>query len=115
LATFCSAELRSGFEVVAARIGLSDAVRLADIVVTGEGRLDDQTFEGKAPAGVARMARALGKPVYAIVGTAEGNAGDLFETVLELAQAPVTAEVGIKEAARLLQERARELAERLSR
>ena len=37
-------------------------------MITGEGSLDRQTLEGKTPAGVARLARKLGKPVFAIVG-----------------------------------------------
>jgi glycerate kinase len=43
------------------------------VVITGEGKLDRQTLAGKAPAGVARMARALKKPVFAIVGQATGE------------------------------------------
>ena len=43
----------------------------SDFVITGEGRLDAQTLEGKAPAGVARMARKFGKKCYAIVGQYE--------------------------------------------
>ena len=69
LVSFCGAELQSGFEVVAEAIGLANAIAAADIVVTGEGCLDAQTLEGKAPAGVARLARAAGKRVFAIVGS----------------------------------------------
>ena len=73
LLTFCGAAVRSGFEVVAEAIDLRAKIERADVVITGEGKLDRQTLAGKAPAGVARMARALKKPVYAIVGQAAEN------------------------------------------
>ncbi|HEX8280364.1 MAG TPA: glycerate kinase, partial [Chthoniobacterales bacterium] len=92
LMTFCGARLRSGFDVVAERIGLAEAVRNSDIVITGEGRLDSQTAQGKAPAGVAKLARAAGKKVFAIVGSAEDDesARALFDNVWPLARAPIT-------------------------
>src|SRR5207248_8448535 len=70
LLSFCGAKVLQGFGVVAEVVGLKDKMKDADLVITGEGNLDRQTLEGKTPAGVARMARALGKPVFAIVGRA---------------------------------------------
>jgi glycerate 2-kinase len=71
LITFCGAELLPGFGLVASRLGLEAAVARADLVLTGEGSLDGQTLEGKAPAGVAAMARQLGRPVIAFGGRVE--------------------------------------------
>src|ERR1700731_124033 len=51
LMSFCGATVRPGFELVAEMIDLEAAVRRADVVITGEGSLDQQTLEGKAPAG----------------------------------------------------------------
>jgi glycerate kinase len=112
LLTFCGATIRSGFDLVAEFIGLEAAIAKADIVVTGEGRLDDQSLEGKAPAGVARLARKAGKRVFAIVGGAGGGPGvrALFDEVLVLARSPISPEQSIARARELLQERARELA-----
>jgi glycerate kinase len=99
--------------MVAEFVGLRSAIEEMDVVITGEGRLDEQTLEGKAPAGVARLARQLGKPVFAIVGssreTATGRA--LFDAVLVLARGEITPEQSEARAAELLQERARELAQ----
>ena len=113
LMTFCDARVKSGFEVVAEFVGLRPAIEEADVVITGEGRLDEQTLEGKAPAGVARLARAAGKRVFAIVGSSgEAQAASaLFESVLVLARPPITPEQSVARAATLLQERARELAQ----
>lgn len=87
LMAFGGAEMRSGFEVVAEAIELEEAVRAADIVITGEGRLDAQTLAGKAPAGVARLARRSGKKVYAIVGELEDAPGvrELFDGIYSIA------------------------------
>jgi glycerate 2-kinase len=113
LLSFCGATMKSGFDVVAEFIGLRAAIEKADIVITGEGRLDEQTLEGKAPAGVARLARAAGKRVFAIAGNSDGSSAvrALFDAVLVLAKPPVTPEESIARAAELLQERARELAQ----
>lgn len=112
LMTFCGAPVKSGFEVVAEFVGLRSAIEEADVVITGEGRLDEQTLEGKAPAGLARLARELNKPVFAIVGSASAAAAApaLFDAVLVLARGDITPQESVARAAELLQERARELA-----
>jgi glycerate kinase len=113
LMSFCGASIKPGFEMVAEFVDLRSAIEESDVVITGEGRLDGQTLEGKAPAGVAQLARKLGKRVFAIVGsTSETAVGrDLFEEVLVLARGSITAEESTARAAELLQERARELAQ----
>jgi len=112
LLTFCGAELRSGFDVVADAIDLTSKVCRAEIVITGEGRLDAQTSEGKAPAGVAKLARAEGKRVYAVVGEAlpDAVAEELFDGVFALARPPISRTLAIKLCSQLLRERAAELA-----
>ena len=84
----------------------------ADVVITGEGRLDEQTLEGKAPSGVARLAREAGKRVFAIAGSASESPAlrGLFDGVLVLATPPISPEESKARAPELLQERARELA-----
>lgn len=62
------ASLDPGFEVLGALTGLEDVVSAADLVVTGEGRLDDQTMHGKTPMGVAALCRSHGVPVVAVCG-----------------------------------------------
>lgn len=67
------ATLSSGFELVADRIDLAARVEAADLVVTGEGLLDEQSFEGKSVGGVVELAEEFGVPVVVIVGDAEGD------------------------------------------
>ena len=113
LMSFCGATVRPGFDLVAEMVDLEAAVQRADVVITGEGSLDEQTMHGKAPAGVARLARKHGKRSFAIVGSAAegGPSRDLFDGVLVLATPPITREESMARTAELLQERARELAQ----
>jgi glycerate kinase len=53
---------------VAQAVGLAEAIASADLVLTGEGRIDGQSVHGKTPVGVARLAQQYGKPVVAIGG-----------------------------------------------
>lgn len=71
---FLHGRLRPGSEIVTDAVGLDAAVRDADLVVTGEGRIDGQTVNGKTPVGVARVARRHGKPVIAIGGCLANDA-----------------------------------------
>jgi glycerate kinase len=112
LMSFCGAKIRPGFDVVAEAVGLEAKIKAADIVITGEGSLDRQTLEGKTPAGVARLARKLGKRVFAIVGRAANDqeVRGIFDAVYENARPGMTEEENMKRAAELLRENARELA-----
>jgi glycerate kinase len=78
------AEYASGAAMTAEAIGLADHVRHADLVITGEGRFDDQTAEGKVVAEVARIARSTGTAVALIAGSIDGRP-EGFVDVIELA------------------------------
>jgi len=65
---FWGARLQMGIETVLDAVCFDDKLRGADLVITGEGRIDGQTLSGKAVVGVARRARRAGVPVIAIVG-----------------------------------------------
>lgn len=68
LVAFFGASLRPGLALLAEATGLGDEVRTADLVITGEGRLDDSSLAGKAPVAIAAMARSARTPCVAIVG-----------------------------------------------
>lgn len=65
------AELVSGFDLVAEELQLAEAIANADLVVTGEGYLDAQSFDGKVVGGVLALAVAEGVPVLAVTGDAD--------------------------------------------
>ena len=77
----CGATLVPGFAELARLTGLEDAVAGADLVVTGEGSLDRQTAMGKAPAGVARLARDAGAVVVGLGGRVDRPASAPFDAV----------------------------------
>ena len=77
--SYTDAELQSGVELILHETRLEEYVRTADIVITGEGRLDAQTAMGKAPVGVAKLAKKHGKPVIAFVGSVTKDAAILHE------------------------------------
>jgi glycerate kinase len=79
LLAFFGAHLRPGIEIVVEAVGLEAAVRDADLVITGEGRIDSQTIHGKTPIGVARVAKRYGKPVIGIAGCLSADANVVHE------------------------------------
>ena len=115
LMSFCGAKIRPGFDVVAETVGLEAKIKDADVVITGEGSLDRQTLEGKTPAGVARLARRFGKPIFAIVGCAskDRDVREMFDGVYENARPGMRQEENMRRAAELLRENAREVAKSL--
>jgi glycerate kinase len=117
LMSFCGAKIRPGFDVVAKTVGLESKMKNVDLVITGEGSLDRQTLEGKTPAGVARIARKLGKAIFAFVGRAtdDRQVRELFDGVYQNARPKMSTEENMKRAAELLRDNARQLAEDLKR
>lgn len=111
---FFDARFRPGVELVAELSGLAEAVAGADLVITGEGRLDAQSLHGKTPVGVARVAQAQGVPVVALAG----SLGDGYQQVREagieaafsLAPGPISLEYACAHAAEELEARAADLA-----
>ena len=87
------AELRSGVETVLDLIGFDERVRDVDLVITGEGNMDEQSAAGKAPVGVARRAKRYGKPVVAVVGGRADNLdaayGQGIDLVLPVCRRPM--------------------------
>lgn len=98
------AELRSGVETVLDLIGFDEHVRDVDLVITGEGNMDEQSAAGKAPVGVARRAKRYGKPVVAVVGGRADNLdavyGQGIDLVLLICRKPMPLDqaLGVQEA-----------------
>ena len=77
------ADLVPGFEVVAEAVELAERLEGADLVVTGEGFLDEQSFRGKAVGGVVELAAEAGVPVLVVVGEAIGEQPVPFQSLVE--------------------------------
>lgn len=83
LYAFCGAELRRGIEIVTDALHLAEHVADADLVITGEGRIDSQTVHGKVPVGVAKVAKGYNKPVIGIAGSLTVDVGIVHEHGLD--------------------------------
>jgi glycerate kinase len=105
LLTFGEAEIVSGFDAVDDLLGLQTQIAAADLVLTGEGRIDSQSLQGKGPAEIARLAREHGKPVIAFAGASEVADG-VFDAVIPIADGPLTLDESRRRAADLLQQAA---------
>ncbi len=107
IAAFLNGNLKNGFELIADHAGLDEWIRKADLVITGEGKMDEQTMYGKTPAGVASMAKAANKPVLAFAGSLAGKPGTLtnnkgFTTIIPIVDSPMPVEEAMKRAGELL-------------
>ncbi|MGA8134640.1 MAG: glycerate kinase [Pseudomonas gingeri] len=111
---FFGACFRPGVEVVAELVGLAEAVRGADLVITGEGRFDAQTLRGKTPFGVARIAREQGVPVIVLAGTLGEGYEQMYahgvDAAFALVSGPMSLEQACRDAPRLLSARAGDIA-----
>ena len=66
--------LKSGIELVMAETGIEEHIKDSDFVITGEGRLDGQSYMGKAPIGVSKLSKKYGKKVIAFSGAVTDDA-----------------------------------------
>jgi glycerate kinase len=114
MVVFLNGQLRPGIEIVTEAVGLDAAVRDADLVVTGEGRIDGQTVNGKTPMGVARVARRHGKPVVAIGGSLANDADAVHAHGIEVVVAAVARPCSVAEALAAAEDNLRRAARNLA-
>jgi len=106
LMAFTGAKLRSGIEAILDLAGFDALARDADLIITGEGNLDAQSAMGKVLSGIARRAKAYGKPVIAIAGGIGKGAERIYEHGIDAAISstcrPMTVEEAVAAAGELL-------------
>ena len=111
---FFGAALKPGIEIVTAAVGLDAHVRDADLVITGEGRIDFQTVHGKTPIGVARVAKRHGIPVIGIAGSLGADVGVVhahgIDAVFSVLGKPCTLDEALHDAAANVELTARNVA-----
>jgi glycerate kinase len=114
LIAFLNGTLRPGVEIVTDAIHLAAAIKDADLVITGEGRIDSQSIRGKTPVGVARLAQAHGVPVIAIGGCLAADTAAVYQHGIDAAFAavnrPCTLETALNETRQNLRAAARNIA-----
>lgn len=108
LMAFCSADVRSGIDLVMEVTGFEEALQGASLVLTGEGRIDGQTGRGKVIAGVAKCAQVHSIPVIAIAGSIEAGAEETLREIgltatFSLLESPCTIEEAMQNATDLME------------
>jgi glycerate kinase len=107
LMAFLEARLMKGVQMIAEVVGLEKKIRQADLVITGEGKMDAQTRFGKTPFGVAQLAKKHALPVIGVAGILQEDAGVLyqegFDLLLSIQEKPGTLSDAISDAESLLE------------
>ena len=119
LLAFCGARLVSGIDLVMDATGFDGELARADLVLTGEGKIDRQTLGGKALSGILRRARAAGVPVAAVVGSLAGERRDYvgpegFAAVATLVNGRTTERDAMESAARHIEARSEDIIRELT-
>jgi glycerate kinase len=106
LLAFCNAKIRPGFELISEITGLEQHIRNANLVFTGEGKIDSQTANGKTICGLAHLCRKYHVPLIALAGTVSGDLEVLYQTGLtaafSIANQPLSLDESKKQAAKLI-------------
>lgn len=100
-AAFLNAEIRDGADYILDVISIDESIQWADLVITGEGIIDNQTLMNKAPFAVATRAKKFGKPVIALAGSVSLNDDSVFDGVFSIINKPMTLEYAIENAEEL--------------
>jgi glycerate 2-kinase len=114
LLAFLQAELKSGVDIVIEATGLVEKMRGADLVITGEGKIDSQTVYGKTPIGVAKTAKKLNIPVIAIAGNISKDSHIVKQHGIDALFSIVPGAITLEEAMRDAAENVERLAENIA-
>lgn len=107
LLSICGAEFKEGIVKIMELIELENLIKDADLVITGEGRIDNQSVNGKAPVGIAKTAKKYNIPVIAVVGSSARNLDDIYangiDLVMDIINEPMNLERAIHDVKELLE------------
>jgi glycerate kinase len=113
LMAFCNATMRSGFELIAELTDLERHISQADLVITGEGKIDAQTAYGKTISGIAKLCRKHRVTLIALAGVVSGDLSELYQqgltSALAIASGPITADESKRNATVLLEKTSEQL------
>lgn len=113
LMAFLNAKIKSGIDIVMEASNIDEKVKSCDIVITGEGNTDFQTAYGKAPAGIARIAKKYGKPVVILSGGLGKNYKDLYDvgvtSMFSIVDKPMTLQEAMINAKKLISDRSEDI------
>lgn len=106
LMAFLNATSKSGIDEILQLIAIEPAIQTADLVITGEGRIDGQSLSGKAPIGIAKIAKRYNLPTIALVGSQSLDIEAVYQTgiagVFDIIHQPMTLEEAIQQTPKLV-------------
>lgn len=102
LIAYFNAEIVPGADFVLQELNFEKYVNWADIVITGEGKIDLQTLNNKAPFAVAKVAGKFNIPVFAIGGKVENEASEIFDGIYSLVNGPMSLDCAMENSEKLL-------------
>lgn len=106
LMAFLNATSKSGIDEILQLIEIEPAIQTADLVITGEGRIDGQSLSGKAPIGIAKIAKRYNVPTIALVGSQSLDIEAVYQTgiagVFDIINQPMTLEQAIQQTPKLV-------------
>jgi glycerate kinase len=107
LAAFLGARLRSGIDIVLDATGFDEAIKDADLIITGEGRIDRQTTHGKVISGILERSRILRIPVVALAGSLAEDLNPLYDmgltSAFSIVPGPIDLQAALSEASLLVE------------
>lgn len=107
LISLLNASFTQGIDKIMELIKIEDKIKNIDLVITGEGRIDNQSIFGKAPIGVAKLSKKYNKPVVAISGSTALNLDNIYENgidlVLDIINEPMSLDFAIENVEKLLE------------
>lgn len=98
LMLFCGAEFCQGVDKILDLLGIDQLLKSADLVITGEGKIDTQSLNGKAPLGIAQRAKKYGLPVIAIGGGVSDDIKKIYDYGIDLVLTTVNRPMELKQA-----------------
>jgi glycerate kinase len=110
LAACLKATLKSGTEIFIEESNILPLIKQCDLLITGEGEMNDQTLQGKAPFALVKIAKKYKKKTYAVIGKAEGDFSSYFERIYEVMNYADSQSESIKNASDILQRIGEEIA-----
>lgn len=114
LCAYFKAKMVAGTDFVLNQLNFEEEVKWADLVLTGEGKIDSQTLNNKAPFGVLQMAKKYQKPVFAIGGKIEKEGAQAFNASFSFVNGPLSLDSAIKNVKTLLYDFSFELAKTIN-
>jgi glycerate kinase len=106
LIAFCGGRLLKGVEIVLDIVNIDERIKNVDVVITGEGRIDAQTANGKVPVGIAGRAKKYNKPVFAIAGFIDNGAELVYkhgiDSIMSSMVGPISVEESMNQSRKLI-------------